>query len=662
MSGSILQSGPITFGHVPMWLANGTLMDGGRADAGALTQVGITNDGGQAFGINSGPITQPYVGFGITVSSNGNVQISAGGFNGGANANLEYIINGITFSLINTLSTVVPIESIATLRSLAQLVPAPTYNVKGYYASADGGGGLFDWVPSDTTSADDGGSIIIDAVGNRFYRQIAGQVTWKQFGARGDGLTDDTARIQAAWNYSAASGGTKAYGPPGRYLTTAPLVLPSKATITGASSYSAVFTDGWEQETTIVYNGNVAALTVTDPLWGGVSIEKVGFLGDYLTYPAAIGLFLDDSVRTIYNVCGLLMRDVMFKWFATGIWIGNKYQTVWAYNVNVDSCSQIGALVQSSDNYFHELTCGNSGEGTHTAFAAISQLFLGNVTPQVGPSGVNRFIGGQFFSANHTIIIQNSNTNKFFGCDIQNAQTEGVLVGDGTFLVAGNAFFGCLFSGNNIAGGAGNVSGTAFCDAQVLNAAAGTRFIGCTFADISGMTTKVAGAVSIGQLALGTVIMGCIFNIDNMHSPSGTAAPFPLQLSAGFLTDGITVEGNQYTTGYSGPGLVSQNWGAMEMQNQYTANGTISLTPRTAVLNGGYSPIFMTLPNPQWIGRKIDIMLTSGIGTAVSAQTANGFNASRSTITFNAAFATISLIALTPTIWGIASSTNVTLT
>jgi hypothetical protein len=663
MSGSVLQSGPITFGHVAMWLANGTLMDGGPAGAGDLTQVGITNDGGLAFGVQSGPIALPYVGFGVTVSSDGTIQLIASGFNGAPNANLEYVINGITYSAITSLaeSAVITVQSVAGLRALASAMAPSSVNVDGYYAIGDGGGGMFAFVPSDTTSTDDGGSIIVDTVGHRYYRQIADRVTWEQFGARGDLSADDTVAIQNAWNYSAAHGGVPAVGSARGYLTTAPLVVPSNAVILGAGSFSANAARGWEAPTYIVYHGNVAALTVTDPLWGGVTIEKVSFVGDYLTYPAAIGLFLDDSVRTIFNVCILTLRDVMFKWFATGFLIGNKYQTVIGFNVICISCSNIGAKIESADCYFTNLMCGNSGEGTHVNDASVAQLWVGDSSPLPGAAGVCRFMGGAFFSALNAVLVQNANSNKFFACDIQNASHEGVLLGDGLHACSGNTFVGCMFSGNNRAGGVGNAAGTFFCDAGVLDFAVGTKFIGCNFADISGLTTKVAGAVAAAPEALGLIVSGCTFNIDNMHNPVAMAQPFPILLGTGLSLDYVTLEGNQYTTGLSGGGLFSQKWGQEEAQNQYFANGIIALSARTACINGGFGPIFLTLPNPQFFGRKMDIILTSGVGSAVTSATAFAFNASRTVATFTAAFASLSLISISPTQWGIVSSTNVVL-
>jgi hypothetical protein len=73
----------------------------------------------------------------------------------------------------------------------------PQVMLKQNWVAGDGGG-LFRYDASDTTTADDGGTVIVDAAGNRWKRQYDqnGALTW--FGARIDNTTNDAAALTAA--------------------------------------------------------------------------------------------------------------------------------------------------------------------------------------------------------------------------------------------------------------------------------------------------------------------------------------------------------------------------------------------------------------------------------------------------------------------------------
>lgn len=105
------------------------------------------------------------------------------------------------FSLISNATAIgfPAIANIAALRAATTATLSSTQGyVLGYYTAADGGEGPFSYVSSDTTSADNGGTIIVDASNRRWYRETGG-APWsvKWFGAKGDGTTDDAAAIQA---------------------------------------------------------------------------------------------------------------------------------------------------------------------------------------------------------------------------------------------------------------------------------------------------------------------------------------------------------------------------------------------------------------------------------------------------------------------------------
>lgn len=89
------------------------------------------------------------------------------------------------------------VATIAVLRTLPK-TGAPYAFVLGYYAAGDGGGGMYYYDSTDTSSVDNGGSVIVAADGGRWKLCETKEYSVKQFGAKGDGTTDDKAAIQAA--------------------------------------------------------------------------------------------------------------------------------------------------------------------------------------------------------------------------------------------------------------------------------------------------------------------------------------------------------------------------------------------------------------------------------------------------------------------------------
>lgn len=146
-------------------------------------------------------------------------------------------------------STLITIPTIAALR-LAES-PFPLVYVKGYRTAGDGGEGNFYYVESDTTSVDDGGSIIVNASGNRYYRDVEkgrGQVNVRWWGAYGDGVADDHQAVQNCFTY-ADSARLTPYFPSGQFYSSQALTLGGNA--------PGIFMDG-----TIVSDGGFVALTV----------------------------------------------------------------------------------------------------------------------------------------------------------------------------------------------------------------------------------------------------------------------------------------------------------------------------------------------------------------------------------------------------------------
>jgi hypothetical protein len=310
MSGAIQQQGPLTPGHVLIAYAGDAATDGGGAGAGNVSELGITNEGGLALGINSGTVAGKYTQLGFSVSE-GSATIEVQSFNGAQAATLFIDINGVAYpfpgtgngdvvgpglvvagdlvafagttgtlirdsgipaarivqgpsssvagdlpifsgtggsivsdSAIPSVGLILSVPTIAALRAVtAMTLPVIQCIVAGYHTGADGGEGTFWYNAADTTSADNAGTIIVDASGRRWYRETLSQpmsVNW--FGAVGDGTTDDSAAVLAAVAAVVALGGGKVTFSAKRYQlgTTTLAVTTSSVEFQGAGEFATV--------------------------------------------------------------------------------------------------------------------------------------------------------------------------------------------------------------------------------------------------------------------------------------------------------------------------------------------------------------------------------------------------------------------------------------
>jgi len=120
-------------------------------------------------------------------------------------------------------------NSIADLRLLDGSSGSGRANLSGYYAPGDGGGGSF-WWDATSTETDNNGTIIkVTAVATgRWKRLYSGEINVRWFGAKGDGVTDDSSAIVAA---IAASTGKTLFFPVGDYVLTTTETVPADVTL-----------------------------------------------------------------------------------------------------------------------------------------------------------------------------------------------------------------------------------------------------------------------------------------------------------------------------------------------------------------------------------------------------------------------------------------------
>jgi hypothetical protein len=144
---------------------------------------------------------------------------------------------------LNRLNRVV--DSIDGLRALSKTTYTRAF-VTGYYGTHDGGGGAYQFDPSDTSSVDNGGTIIVAADGGRWKMQVMGVLSIKQFGAPCDGTNSDYQYIANHLAWLSSIGGGTALVPDGADVTLAAnqvLSIPEGCFLSGSHPIDVKETD-----------------------------------------------------------------------------------------------------------------------------------------------------------------------------------------------------------------------------------------------------------------------------------------------------------------------------------------------------------------------------------------------------------------------------------
>lgn len=154
---------------------------------------------------------------------------------------------------------------VASIAALKALDKTRFFNafVNGYYAAGDGGGGRYYLDAADTTTADNAGTVIEAFDGGRWKLVQQEYVSIKQFGAKGDGSTDDAAVINNAINVSPT--GTTLRIPRGTYRVSTTINVKGGITLVGESR------DSTTTDFNCAIRGDAAVTPVVKTLVGNTS-------------------------------------------------------------------------------------------------------------------------------------------------------------------------------------------------------------------------------------------------------------------------------------------------------------------------------------------------------------------------------------------------------
>lgn len=379
----------------------------------------------------------------------------------------------------------VQVTNIAALRALDTTV-YKNAATRGYYAESDGGDGSYVIDPLDTTSADNGGSVIVATDGGRWKLLHDGTVTMLQFGAKPDGTTDNTARFVAAM---AATGVTVVRLPKGtlEYATGAFTIPVAKSLRGDGSSSSVIKAIGTTADLITMRDSAVLEgvyITGSASRTSGAFVICIGrgqkiLDVDFNNYHIGIilrGLVIMISRLTLINAVtttGSAIRgELGGDWFINNVLIDNgaiqpfagflmvSGGGVWMSSCDIIHC-QNGVLLQPSGtdtitNFFvTDVACDNcSDSGWHIitlGSGAVRNLRFTNCWGATCGTGL--LIQGQGAEVDGIFIVSFTSVNNSFNGislngDVRNySQTGGVVSGNSQ--AASLTYYG-IFVGANI--------------------------------------------------------------------------------------------------------------------------------------------------------------------------------------------------------------------
>jgi hypothetical protein len=272
-------------------------------------------------------------------------------------------------------------------------------------------------------------------------------VSVMDFGAVGDGVTDDTAAIQLA--ITAAYAQEQAlYFPAGTYLVTSTITMGNN--VTDAAKFCYFFGDG---RNSVI---KVTAANVNPFLWQGpnpdvdgagnridgrILIEKLRFLG-----PSSASTNTNSIGVKFYGAQGITLRDCTFNGWVDGEFYQNcdivsRYNIYSQSNYNAVNTAATGYALTGAG----QLNSFNSYGGLIANSTNLGVLYVGGLSPCF--FGTNFVLNGAsiFFSPNNVGGNTVTVNPQIIGCYFEGDLGTSIQFGGGNGIVRGGVIQGCNF-------------------------------------------------------------------------------------------------------------------------------------------------------------------------------------------------------------------------
>ena len=373
--------------------------------------------------------------------------------------------------------------NIAALQANVQ--PTPCIFVQGYRTTADGGGGLYEWNAADTATTDNGGTIIVDTAGHRYYLARNGRpVSPLDFGAKGDAVMSATGGISTT---------TLTDSNPSAVVFTAADV--GKAIyIAGAGTAGGIYSgsiSGYVSAQVVTVTPAVStAVTGASYVYGTDDTAAIQAAVNNCTGPQAFGTINFPSRSFLIGGGSTINVPGIQRWIGTG-------------SFGVQCGTQLVRFAASGNTVTPAASSGNNAmRMTDIAFIGAGSGVPGTTAAGIGFTSAGTsdslFEGCWFNGMANGIVLSGGNVT-VKRCIFEVLANGGVNGSSSTQtqnIFEGNAFYSIGHSGIYLQdGGSGNSRNNIISNCQ---------FVNC------GLTNRGAGALSLNSLK-NTTVSNCAF-------------------------------------------------------------------------------------------------------------------------------------------------------
>jgi len=498
-------------------------------------------------------------------------------------------LNSLSGTTINLNSEIKVYTSVAELAAQTDLEIGQAVKTKGYYSANDGGGADY-LIVSTGTGTDDGGSYLDLGNGNQAQLNVSNSINIKQFGAKGDGLTDDSPSVLTAIEFA---NGVTVFFPKGQYLINVITVNVEKLKLDAESPRHSLILGG-------IIQSFPSATTLTD-------VRNIAFIAQNSTTASC----LDINAGTTTTASNILITNCYFANARRQLNVNCGAKNVQIHNNVFDNCgsaladaatsiqvgnssssAQASSDIYITNNNITNVECAGSGEA-HGLIITGNNVHINNNNVENVINGTDGngaeaiYTKATNFTVTNNTILDGGNGQGAI-CLKGNARESGIYPEGYDGVVEGNVI---VFSGvqtNNI--GVYTFIENILIKNNIISGASASQFGDVTFGNSSLKCTvegnKITDSTSTYIMALdscgsGHVIKNNIVDNFDISVASSTEAVININIPATTVMTDVVISGNRITisepsTTVSSLIFVSVNAGDAEgMSNFYLTDNNV---------------------------------------------------------------------------------------